>query len=266
MGKESSFATRLKGKAGAVLRSHYSTALLDRLPGDLGDSVAHRFLMTARDRGIIAGYDAEDGGRFSLDGQDRLGAVFIRVPKTGSMSICAALLGDRGGGHRTVRDYKRIYGPKEYRRRFSFAIVRDPYTRLVSAYTYLSRGGKTEYDRKFQEQHLEGIESFEQFVLEWLTPETILLGQHFRPQTSFVCDRGKVAVDFLGRFENLQEDFAHIARTLGVNDETSGEPIQLPHVNKTGRKRSAESFLTPEVCAKMAELYASDFEAFGYST
>ncbi len=239
--------------------------ILDSLPGDLRDAVAHRYRQTAQDRKIAAGYDAEgDEGRYSLDGQDRLSAVFVRVPKTGSISVCAALLGDRGGAHRTARDYKRIYGPLEYRRRFSFAFVRDPYARLVSVYTYLKGGGRTDYDRQFADEHLSGIDSFEQFVLGWLDERTMTRGIHLRPQTDFVCDRGRVAVDFVGRFEDIDRDFAHVARRLGIVDER-GEPVTLPHKNKTGRERAVDSFYTPEVRRRVAGLYAADFETFEYS-
>jgi hypothetical protein len=35
---------------------------------------------------------------------------------------------------------------------------------------------------------------------------------HFKPQHHFVCDgTGKVKVDFVGRFESLERDFAYVA-------------------------------------------------------
>jgi hypothetical protein len=184
--------------------------------------------------------------------------VFVHVPKTGGVSVSRALFGADALGHRTVAKYKEILGPIAYRRSFSFAFVRNPYSRLVSAYTFLKGGGFHARNAAWAAENLASYESFADFVTEWLTPETMAEIPHFRPQVYFVCDGGEQpAVDFIGRFENLERDFAHVARTLGVD-------VVLPHANATGRARPYKDFYTPEVQEKVARLYARDFSVLGY--
>ena len=186
----------------------------------------------------------------------RLNAVYIHVPKAGGVSVKTALFGGRGLGHYTVADYKRRLGPIEYRRRFSFTFVRSPYARLVSAFTFLQSGGLGGQDLRFAKAYL-GRTSFEEFVMDWLTPERMELIVHLRPQVHFVCHAGQVAVDFVGRHESMESDFDYVACRLGVD-------AKLPHNNRTARSRPAASFLSPSVKARIAELYTMDFDTFAY--
>ena len=194
----------------------------------------------------------------SLSGYDALNCVFVHVPKAAGTSVSKVLFGNHGFGHKSVVDYKRILGPLEYRRRFSFAFVRDPYTRLVSAYTFLKQGGMTERNRRFSEDRLSEVSSFAEFVTDWLTPETMWEAQHFQPQSHFVCDRGRIGVDFVGRFEALERDFAQVCVRLGI-------ARMLPHSNRTDRSAPLLSYYTPDLRRRVASLYAEDFDLLGYS-
>lgn len=197
-------------------------------------------------------------GPYSLRGFDALRCVFVHVPKAGGMSVNQALFGNRGGGHRTVGQYKCVLGPLTYVRYFSFTFVRNPFSRLVSAYTFLKRGGLDEGNRAWAEEHLRGVHSFEQFVLDWLDEERLWSYYHFKPQCYFVCDgRDRVGVDYVGRFEHLQEDFREVCRRLGVD-------VELAHRNVTGRQRPYQSYYTAATAARVVELYRSDFEVLGY--
>lgn len=201
----------------------------------------------------------ESEGEYSLSGFDKHRCIFIHIPKTAGISVNRALFGDYGGGHKDVTFYKRAFGPLTYRRYFTFTFVRNPYSRLLSAYLFLKKGGFDENDKEWAETHLTRYSSFGQFVKEWLNEENILTYNHFIPQHSFVCDIGLVPdVDFIGRFENLEEDFQYIACRLGLD-------VNLPVLNKTGSRRW-QDYYTPELAVKVRELYSEDFEVFGYGT
>jgi len=104
---------------------------------------------------------------------------------------------------------------------FKFSFVRNPFARLVSEYRY--RGYK---------------QSFEVFVKEHLKDTSLDNYQtgydgfrHLIPQVDFIYDEGgSCLADFVGRFENLDSDFAHVSKQI------TGESLLLPKKNETKNK------------------------------
>ncbi len=79
----------------------------------------------------------------------------------------------------------------------------------------------------------------------------------FRPQVDYVCDpAGAVPLDFLGRFEQLDQ----VATWLM---EMTGRPFDLPRLNASNRE-AYRSHYTPELARLVGEIYAKDIAAFGY--
>ena len=203
--------------------------------------------------------------------------IFIHIPKCAGTSVETAL-----GMHRDwrVEDAEAMYGRVSSRewlamnwssnflqhltwdeltqavapsRRVgyrSFAFVRHPLRRMVSVWANLD-GDLLEYARARNVQ-LEGV-GFEEFV----TRAVPLNHPHLRPQSEFIVrGDGSVAVDEVGRFEHLSEDFLRICGTLGI-------AAKLPHRNPANRFLGEEA-ITLRARELVAARYVSDFAAFGY--
>lgn len=195
-------------------------------------------------------------GDFSLRKFDQHQCIFVHITKSAGTSVAKALFGELPY-HYTATQYRVIFGRRDFSRYFKFAFVRNPWDRLYSAYSYLKGGGWDAKDKAWAEQHLTGIDDFNQFVTEWLTPARLDSHMHFWPQSRFICDRrGRPLIDYLGYFETIADDFDQIRRRLHI--ETT-----LPHTNASERigYRSAYS---PEAVEAVARLYPEDIARFGY--
>jgi chondroitin 4-sulfotransferase 11 len=188
---------------------------------------------------------------------DQRQALFIHIPKTAGRSLVKSLFNVNSVEHANAEWYQRI-DPDRFDRYFKFAIVRNPWDRLVSAWTYLREGGaKSSEDDTAWGEFFHRFDNFEDFVCHWLTPENIRRKHLFTPQSEFVTDRfGGMAMDFVGRYERLNEDFDVICEKLGMD-------VKLPHLNSSKRVGYRE-FYTDRSRDVVAEIYARDVELFQY--
>ncbi|MBE9143964.1 tetratricopeptide repeat protein [Planktothrix mougeotii] len=127
---------------------------------------------------------------------------------------------------------------------FKFVFVRNPWHRLVSAYLdkfvkrqppahYVRDVIRAVYKRKNQAPDYDNSITFKQFVEDYLmiTPDEDL-NEHWQPQNCFL---GNVNFDFIGKFENLAEDYQFIKSKLKIS-------LDLPWLNKsTSPKNAADS-------------------------
>ena len=70
-----------------------------------------------------------------------LGCIFIHIPKCAGNAVQKSLFGEVVFGHQTIRQYQLALGSSEYRKAWKFAITRDPFERIVSAWRFLKNGG-----------------------------------------------------------------------------------------------------------------------------
>lgn len=177
--------------------------------------------------------------------------IFLHIPKCGGISIRTAFRWPKMGRHMNAKRTEWEF-PKEFDEYFTFSFVRNPWSRFLSAYTFLSAGGIGPRDKMHREQYIKPYSSFEEFVRN-IFKIKISNQLHFRLQTTFVNDK----VDFIGRFENFQEDFDTICDRIGI------PRYELPHKNKTKHKHYTE-YYDDETREIVGKYYKKDIETFDY--
>lgn len=159
-------------------------------------------------------------------------------------------------GHMTAGDFSSS---------FKFAFVRNPWSRLLSEYRY----------RNYFHHR-----SFKDFVLHKMpSPGFDDKYRHVMPQYDMLYDKeGNLLVDYVGRFETLQQDFDRVCEKLAIEDS------RLPHRNPSDKKsrdlkrklknllfmngenrhHGLTDFYDDETRDAVADYYRKDIETFGY--
>ena len=201
-----------------------------------------------------------------------LEARTVQVPKAGSGTIRMQVLSQLR--HQTGADlpkealwrFVRFVTPEALPTlqppRFSFGFVRDPYARLVSAYRHKierpRRQGKrisplfAVYGRAFSLSM-----DFPSFVRAVAAVPDDRAEKHFRSQVRFLYRSGRPLVDFVGRLERFDEDWAEVCR------HTRLRPITRAY-NVTGAAVRVEDWYDPPLLALVNRRYAEDFAVLAY--
>jgi hypothetical protein len=148
-----------------------------------------------------------------------------------------------------------------YRSAFSFAFVRNPWDRAVSAFEYLKQKPIGEDDTRWAKKNLAGLTTFEEFADalrdRWFRG-TVVMWRHFLPQHFFLTDRwGRRAISYVGRFETLQADMAKIGERVGIVPVWSKS-------NATQRRHYSE-YYSEQARNLIGRLYRVDIQSFGYT-
>lgn len=199
--------------------------------------------------------------QYSYQGPIDTGILFVHIPKCAGIALNHALYDSLGPGHEPVMRYLYASSPKTFLNTYKFAVVRNPWDRLVSAYNFLSNGGFNDKDRAFFEANLRDYNSFDEFVRCWLTPETMNLTPHFQPQTHYLSlnRNGQTPLDDLCFFEALDEDLAN-----APHPTLSG--LTLPRKNQSsGSEHHYLDYYSAESLHIVEELYRNDIQLLGYT-
>jgi hypothetical protein len=192
--------------------------------------------------------------------------IFVHIQKTGGDSIRTALgveLND-AHKHRTAVELRAIYGDVAWRDFYKFAFVRNPWDRLVSWWSMVDglrpRFEAGEAPNAFQRYVLDRAKTFEEFLVNCGDEISDADGRKyiFRNQIDYLSDEsGEVIVDFIGRFERLQDDMDQVSNRIGM------DRVVLPRVNRSEHK-SYRAYYTQETAALVADRYRRDLDVFGY--
>jgi hypothetical protein len=177
--------------------------------------------------------------------------IFIHINKTGGSSIERAL--GLPFQHRTAQEIIQDLGEKRWLKRFRFAFVRNPWDKVASHYQFRVKTNQTGLGRQpipFGEWVR--IAYGEQALPYYDNPKM------FMPQVDWLTDQqGRIQLDFVGRFERLNADFAEVCHRIG-------HKAALPHLKKSsgGDYRRLYDAASAEIVARW---FARDIEAFRYT-
>lgn len=198
---------------------------------------------------------------------DRYRCIFIHLRRTGGNSIESALGGirllDRSGNatqvwdnelhrgktpykidlrghfiHDTAEDVQQKV-PEKFQTYFKFSFVRNPWAQMLSIFF-----------RKHGSKGMKG--DFGQFLIEYRKQKGTV------PRVSLYDEEGRQMIDFIGRFENLAEDFEMVAKKVGL--EAGG----LPRHNVSAEV-DYRAFYTDDLAELVARRFRDDIATFGYT-
>ena len=155
--------------------------------------------------------------------------------------------------HLPATAVRALIGQSAWNEAFKFAFVRNPWDRLVSQYHFMIIEVVLDVISRRHPDLAELVHrsvSFSEYVKLW----TMTHGD----QTSVLSDReGNILVDFIGHFENLEDDFATVCRRIGLTNVT------LPHINAT-QHPGYRDYYDDETRDLVARHYARDIDRFQY--
>ena len=210
--------------------------------------------------------------------------IFVHIPKTGGTSISSGLTCLNGlfdlelgatkfgesiapfyskkfgiGKHTTAWKIKNILGKKVFNRYYSFAVVRNPYYRTLSTYTFLKTWRNWE-----KSSIMDSFQNFSDFIysdfFESNGPDNIL-----REQLYWINDPiGNSLINDIYKFENIEDIIPSIFKKIGKPKDFK---IEYNKRLNTSRKKK-EDFHTLEHDEKIRQIiydkYIVDFEKFNY--
>jgi len=180
--------------------------------------------------------------------------IFIHVPKAAGSSIefalqkysSVAVSFEANGNavlknkHVTAAQVLEAYGKEKYSKYFSFAVARNPWERVVSAFFYL---------QSINHQGLKGADT----VHDW-----VMKGDVWCEPTSFyVLHKGKMIVDQVLYYDNLDAEFAELCERLEIDTTT------LPRNNSSQHQHYRNYFDTSSEKV-IAKLFAEDIRHFSF--
>lgn len=163
----------------------------------------------------------------------------------------------------------RSLGPR-YKTYFKFSFVRNPFDRIVSCYRnrVLPKRGKHDvyYGSYFEIYYefnyiakIRGDMSFDEFVKSIVKVPHHLADRHFKSQYSVLYSNKQCKVDFVGKYETLDEDWGYLANKFNFN-------TQLPRLNKSNQGKMYWEYYNPELIELVFNYYKDDILTFGYES
>lgn len=206
--------------------------------------------------------------------------IFIHIPKTGGASIEHIIWPSKkdktelnlwmgftskysnkyqtgGLQHLLASQVKKEVGDNTFDNYFKFTIVRNPWDKAISQYTYMK---KREDLRSFI--GMKKDDCFKKYLSLISTKNHV----QWENQSKFILDMNQnIMVDYIGRFETFEHDVYEILHKIKMRSNILGiKIIKIPHRNKSDRSHYRE-YYDRESQEIVNYLYKQDIELFDYS-
>ena len=175
--------------------------------------------------------------------------IFIHIPKNAGTSIRNSFningydkkVVSKRYPHSTCSEIKKYIGDNIWNEYYKFSFVRNPFDRLVSFY---------HFHKSDQYKHKVGREraytqSFKDWVIDTKDKNVI------QTQSDYLDEQ----INFIGSFENLQEDFNLVCNQMDIL------PYKLPHYNQS-QHDSWDTYYDDELTDFVLNRYQKDFINF----
>jgi hypothetical protein len=156
--------------------------------------------------------------------------------------------------HAKAIEIRAMLGAEKYDNYFKFAFVRNPWSLVLSMYRY--------GNRKKQPTNNPSLKTARKLTFEEYVESFIARHPTLQLQKAWVTNEsGNISVDYIGKFETLQEDYNKILEKIGL------PPRNLPGLNIDPSKiaiayRNSYNSKTQSI---IYERYKDDIDLFGYT-
>lgn len=149
-------------------------------------------------------------------------------------------------GHVSAIELKNRLPKQVFERYYKFGFVRNPWDWQVSLYTYMLK-------LETHEQHklIKSMRNFDEYI-DWRVNKDLHL------QKEFFYDKDMCLVNFVGKMENLENDFNNVCKTIGIKQT-------LPHLNES--RQNEDNFLkyySQKSIDLLFEAFKEDVKLFNY--
>ena len=203
------------------------------------------------------------------------GFVFVHNPRTGGSALRRVLseyaaddgvFWDHGWSQRFQHIVDRAHiplceinefcDPGVFRRHLVFGFVRDPYSRMYSAFQQHRK-------MNFPDRELD----FNEFANTHLNEHSVFRDAnlcHFMPQHFFFYLGRKCMVDYIGRHERAVVDRAVLSELLDIDLSSANGAENVSALRLEAGEKSLGEIFEPRTLSLCNRLYARDFLLFGY--
>ncbi len=176
--------------------------------------------------------------------------IFIHINKTGGSSIEKAL--KIPFEHKTALEKIEEIGREQWESKLAFTVVRNPWDKVVSHYHYRVQTNQTDLGVRPV-----GFKDWVRLTYGNKDPFYYDIPKMFMPQSDWITDHdGQIIVEFICRFENLNDDFNHVCKKLG-------KTVSLPHI-KASKRGHYRDYYDEETVEIVARWFKKDIKTFAY--